>query len=219
MDWCVWGINQQICPQTETFTLYRSNPKDANSLSNDFIYALEPQILEDGTFILWIGSEDGLNRVEPQTEKFTRYRHESSNASVPGRNIVQSLAFSAADNTLWIGTMAGLCIFDDPTQPVYRQYDADRDIIQLLHNGIYDIAQDQQGVLWICTNSELIWLNPATEEARYYVNNPNIPTSLSNNSVFTVYLDQNDGVWVGTWAEGVNYFTPYRFKFQLYLGT
>ena len=36
---------------------------------------------------------------------------------------------------------------------------------------------------------------------------------LPHNSIFDLYVDQNDGVWVGTWSGGLAYFNEYIFKF------
>ena len=53
-----------------TFTKYRFDPFDSNSLAQNFIYT----IFEDKQGSIWIGTHEGLCRFDRSTEKFIRYR-------------------------------------------------------------------------------------------------------------------------------------------------
>ena len=53
-----------------SFTKYRFDPFDSNSLSQNFIYT----ILEDKYGSIWVSTFEGLCRFDRSTEKFTRYK-------------------------------------------------------------------------------------------------------------------------------------------------
>src|SRR5688572_12913266 len=54
-----------------SFTKYRFDPFDSNSLSQNFIYT----IWEDKKYgFIWVGTYEGLCRFDRSTEKFTRYK-------------------------------------------------------------------------------------------------------------------------------------------------
>ena len=49
-----------------TFTVYKSDPEDPHSLSNDNVLSM----YEARSGILWIGTENGLNRFDRDKEQF-----------------------------------------------------------------------------------------------------------------------------------------------------
>jgi len=53
-----------------SFTRYRLDPFDSNSLSQNFIYT----IWEDKYGFIWVSSFEGLCKFDRSTEKFTRYK-------------------------------------------------------------------------------------------------------------------------------------------------
>ena len=53
-----------------TFTKYRFDPFDPNSISQNFIYT----IFEDSHGVIWVSTFEGLCRFDRSTEKFTRYK-------------------------------------------------------------------------------------------------------------------------------------------------
>ena len=55
------------------FTVYRHDPDNPNSLSSNVIWALH----KDHDGLLWIGttSGGGLNKFDPDNERFVHYQH------------------------------------------------------------------------------------------------------------------------------------------------
>ena len=53
-----------------TFTKYKFDPLDSNSISQNLIYT----IFEDKFSAIWVSSFEGLCKFDPATEKFTRYK-------------------------------------------------------------------------------------------------------------------------------------------------
>ncbi len=62
---------------TRQFTHFRYNSTDPQSLSNDTVTAL----IKDRQGLFWIATHNGLNRFNPQTGKFTRYKNDPSDTT------------------------------------------------------------------------------------------------------------------------------------------
>ena len=126
--------------------------------------------------MLWFGTRgDGLNSFDPQTERFTQYRHDPENSQSLSGNTVWSI-HEGPDGVLWFGTSAGLdrlgpggsqfthfgkeaglpggsvlSILDDVALPTENRLDGGADMN-----------------LWLSTSSGLIKFDPEGETLRSY---------------------------------------------------
>ena len=136
-----------------SFTKYRFDPFDSNSLAQNFIYT----IFEDKYGSIWIGTHEGLCRFERSTEKFIRYRP-LPDAGFSNPNI--SAINEDTDGMIWVGSTSGeLCRFERQTGKFlpekidlgYRQLPGD----QTGFHSIKCIYKDQSGGLWVGSLSGL----------------------------------------------------------------
>ncbi|HMB92579.1 MAG TPA: two-component regulator propeller domain-containing protein, partial [Rhodothermales bacterium] len=100
-----YGVNI-FDPKTETFTTYnsnRDNPTAATSLSNDNVQA----VAAPDEHTLWIGTQNGLNRLDRRTETVEQYYKEDGLPS----NQIAGLAFDDQGH-LWVATNKGICRFN-----------------------------------------------------------------------------------------------------------
>lgn len=67
--------------------VWRHSPDDSASLSSSDIRCL----MEDSSGMLWIGTQaGGVNRFDPRTETFTRYRHKpNDNTTLDGDEVTE----------------------------------------------------------------------------------------------------------------------------------
>ena len=101
------GLNQY---DGNAFTVYRNNPEDSSSLSDNHVTAL----LVDRSGQLWIGTyAGGICRLDLSgTSTFLR-SHERLNPNSPAGNSIMALAEDSSGN-IWAGTwLRGL----EPVQP------------------------------------------------------------------------------------------------------
>ena len=82
-------------------------PANPDSLSSDAVFAMHQS--PDGT--LWFGTQSGLNRFDPQTQKFRAYREKQG---LPNDTVLGILEDDAG--YLWITTNNGLAKFDPRTE-------------------------------------------------------------------------------------------------------
>ena len=118
------GINLRR-EEADRFTHLRHDPGDSNSLSHDQVLS----ILEDpAEGLVWVGTGDGLNRLDPTARTVTRYREADGLLS----NMVGCMLLDDA-GFLWLGTVKGLSRFDPRTE-TFRNYDQ-RDGVGVLSAG------------------------------------------------------------------------------------
>ncbi len=94
---------QIFYPDENRFLTYLSNPDNVKSLS----YPTTTDILPQNDSTIWIGTRDGLNRFNPNTETFVRYFKKDGLpvSSIKGL-VIDDMGF------LWVTTGNGVCRFD-----------------------------------------------------------------------------------------------------------
>lgn len=111
---------------------------------------------------LWIGTDAGLKRYNPQTGSFTSFMH------VPGdtRSLSSNTVFIIHEDThgqLWLGTRGGGVNRFDPTTGRVTRYSNG-----LPHQNVTSIEEDEEGNLWLGTHGGLARFNPVTNSFRSF---------------------------------------------------
>ncbi|NUO81571.1 PAS domain S-box protein, partial [candidate division KSB1 bacterium] len=182
------------------FTVFRHDPLDPNSISDNFVAAL----YEDRESKLWIGTHNGgLNKFDPVTETFTRFRHDPQNSGSLSHNSITALC--GDKETLWIGTQNGLNRLNLKTNQITRFLHAQENPAGLSHNYINALHLDRAGALWIGTaQGGLNRYDRTAGSFAHFVHDPANPHSLSDNYVLTIFEDKFGVLWLGTARNGLN---------------
>ena len=101
--------------------------------------------------VLWVGTMEGLNRLDRETGRFTRYRHDPQDPQSLGSDAVQQILEDSAGR-LWVSTFrVGLEQFDRQTGKVVARYQHDPDDPTTIDatNRISEIYEDRTGSLWL----------------------------------------------------------------------
>jgi len=191
------------------FKVYRYDPDDTTGLSDNDITAL----YEDRSGTLWVGTKSGgLNQFDRTTGHFAHYRHDPNDPHSLSHNNVLTI-YEDQSGLLWIGTKGGgLNKFNRETEQ-FTPYQHDPDNPNSLsHDNVSSIAEDQSGFLWIATNGGgLNRFAPRSNQVDNgdfvrYRHDPNNPNSLSDDNVWSIYLDSVGTLWLGTEKGGLNRF-------------
>jgi signal transduction histidine kinase/ligand-binding sensor domain-containing protein len=209
----VWfGTNRGLVkydPYTNTKVVYLNDPLSDSSISDNYINALT--ITSGGE--LWIGTKKGLNRYIKSTDSFIQYLHSKTKGAISGNDI--SSVFEDSRKRIWIGTsLDGLNLFNPDDQKGRFE--------QVLPGSISSILQDASDRLWIGKASgggisivDLQDVDHGKLSVEEIKNDPLDDHSLGDNSVYRIFQDRNNDLWISTFGGGVNFYSKRAKQFQI----
>jgi len=180
-----------------TFTKYKFDPSDSNSLSQNLIYT----IFEDKYGTIWVSTFEGLCKFDWASEKFSRYKP-STKARFSNPNI--GAINEDSNGMIWVGSYTGgLCRFNRQTGKFLPEY---IDLAAGIKDAIQCIYKDRAGTLWVGNHTGLHNIQvtaakagqPSGYSIRSYQYDSLNPYSLSGNLVYSVFEDKAGILWVGT---------------------
>ena len=76
---------------------------------------------------------------------------------------------------------------------------------------VYCFLEDHEGNIWIGTKENGIYLlkkkSPDSYSVQQFTHQPNMPYSLSGNSVYSIFQDSHKRIWIGCYGGGINLLT------------
>jgi ligand-binding sensor domain-containing protein len=190
--------------ETKTYTRYKHDPQNPNSLSDDAVFC----ITEDHTGKLWFGTDHGgLNILDAKEGKFYTY---APNASDPWCISSQSVGvfYRDANDMIWLGTFNG-GINLATVQKFGHHRNSGGDGKGLNHNNILSFCEDHTGNIWISTDGGgLNYFDPRAGKFTYFVHDHANKQTISNNFVTNVMEDRTGQIWAGFWNGGLDKFDP-----------
>lgn len=195
------------------FRHHRHDPFRASSLSADIVWAL----LEDRSGVLWVGTiNGGVNKVNPQVQRFGLYRHHPLDNNSLGFDVVGSFYEDRAGG-IWIGMWGGGLDHFDRATGKFTHYRSDPNASGGLRNDtISAIYEDDDGFLWIGSFDGLYRLNPVNGQFTLFKHDPNERNSLINDSVYRIAPAGDGRIWLGTLG-GLTLFDPRTQRFTNFL--
>lgn len=177
-----------------TFKTYKADVYSPGILPNNTVLCMK----EDNHDNLWLGTYDGIVRMNKRTGKFKTYHLPKDS-----QRIIYTL-HTTKDGTLWVGTDGGLSYYQ-PSSDTFQTYDEKTTVItpegkkrQVGNYSVKAILEDRNGDILIGTwSSGLMRLDPKRRVFRQY------PKFNKLNSAFFLYFDKLHRLWVGTWGFGV----------------
>ena len=172
---------------------YIPDPKDPGSIGTKDLL----QIHKDNSGTLWFGSWDGggLNRLDPGTDQFRHY--------LGGYFI---LSFYEDTELFLVGTDKGLFSYNK-TNDSFSIFQGSEELIVI--NGM---IEDDEGNLWIATNSRIVKVNKKSNELFLYGAKFGIEANNLTPGPNMVKL-KNGQILKGTF-DGFHYFSPAELVFK-----
>jgi signal transduction histidine kinase/ligand-binding sensor domain-containing protein/DNA-binding response OmpR family regulator len=194
------------------FVIYRNQPTDSTSLSNNNIYCID----EDSQGKIWFGTYgSGLSFTNPTdilNLSFVSLNSENSNLSA---NMVRDIAFDAKNN-LWAATTFGLnklsadsiknrtftfeCFYSDPSNTKSLSY-----------NDVVHIFEDSKQQMWFGTFGGGVNVMTSDSTFKHFTTKD----GLNNNDVFGITEDAEGYIWLST-ENGISRFGPTNKSFENY---
>jgi ligand-binding sensor domain-containing protein/CheY-like chemotaxis protein/nitrogen-specific signal transduction histidine kinase/AraC-like DNA-binding protein len=203
------GLYKVLSRNPLRYQHFKHDDADANSLLHNEVRTL----FLDKKGELWLGTAVGVSRLSRNQEgqySFVNYRLPSH--ALKGKSWINCLAEDSEGNIL-IGTEEnGIKLLDRKSGVItpYKNLDglAGRSI-----ESVRVIKQTGSHEYWVGTIDGLYIYNAAQKKITTLRNNPDDQTTLSDNSVRSVYVDPSGTYWVGTFYGGVNSYSPLSRQF------
>ena len=148
--------------------------------------------IQDHMGFLWIGTEEGLNRMIGHSN-FDTYKFKRSDSTTISNDYITTL-FQDSRNRLWIGTKNGLNLFNREHHTFSR--------VRIEHNAphmggmvIHDMIEDTNGHFWLICGRHLVHLNGNTLEVK---GSFEVSKGDMENLNLNALLIFQSKVWVGT---------------------
>ncbi len=150
---------------------------------------------------MWIGSTSGLFHVDIENGQYNAYRYSDQDYYGINSNIIHCIT-EDHQNQIWIGTDAGVNIFD-PEQKTFHFYDV-RD--GLAGNNVCGIIEDGKNNFWLSTFSGLSYFNDEINSFRNF----SVADGFSHEEFnrYSYYRDPKDGNIYFGGVNGLNVFNP-----------
>ncbi|MBN2774808.1 MAG: hypothetical protein JXR31_11195, partial [Prolixibacteraceae bacterium] len=200
-------------PDYDNFTNFMS---DENSVLNGNICAVY-NITEDSNGLLYLSTNIGLivfNHVE-NTSKIYTIQSDGQNSI---NNSWIECVFIDSKNHIWVSTRNGLNLFDPESETFTAVAAGNEGKMQYKNVSFLDIAEDAEGSIWISSYNGLFYIeNPDKNlTLKRYVHNPEDKNSISGNRLLSIYIDEEDNLWVGSENDGLYLFNRKKQNFWKY---
>lgn len=151
------------------------------------------KIYQDHNGMIWIATEDGLNRYDGS--KFTIYKHEPDNEYSLCHNYVKTL-FEDSKGNLFIGTYNGIQLYDPETDSFTSR--ARWETGEIFESNVITILERRNGEIWLSGNN-LCSLTIQDKKLITHKLNLSIPTSM----VDYMIEDKNQCIWISKGEDGI----------------
>jgi ligand-binding sensor domain-containing protein/signal transduction histidine kinase len=167
---------------------------------NRDIFILRPELInqsvtsiyDDGKGNLWVGTDNGLNRIDRNRTHVVQYHHDPRNSGSLSADSIRAV-YRDRSNILWVGTRNGLNKYDPARDQFTRYFYNERPRVQ-----VNCLADDGRGNLWVgCSLTGIRRFSPNTGKVVAYRWQKNPPSSLGDNRVFDICVDDRGIVWLG----------------------
>ncbi|HKL18683.1 MAG TPA: two-component regulator propeller domain-containing protein [Halalkalibaculum sp.] len=201
--------------QAGEFTSYRKDPRDPNSLSDNFVQSM----FTDRSGTIWVGTAtEGLEAFNPGAVNFTHLRNDPEDDQSIAPGIVWGV-YEDKEGTLWVGSDVGaaghyLSQFDTQSGMISRYKHDAEDPSTLLFGSLRVFAEDGDENFWVGGSGGLNLFDPTTGKATRF-RHPQAEENRGRNNIFALLpTAENDTIlWVGS-AGGLDLFKTHSRTFE-----
>ena len=202
----VGGLNY-FNRESNTFTHYRHQPYNPNSLSMDDVWT----VFLDPDSILWIGTGGaGLDRYDTRTGSFSNYSYDPMDTTTISDNRIHSIYLDSYDR-MWVCTRSGLNLMDRENGKFIR-YTLDQNTPNSISdNYVSNILLDNSNRYWVGTQNGLNLFNYETGEFQNIYSHHGLPGDF----IKSILEDEQGFLWIST-DRGLARFNPDEMSFREY---
>ena len=201
----MWFATEDGLDRYDGYTLrHFAHPRDDSpGLAGNWIWSIR----EDRRSDLWFAVKNGgVARFNPQTETFTNYRHDPSDATTISSDAARDLLIDRSGQ-IWVATTGGGLSVLDPVSGRARRFahDAAR-ADSLAGDAVFALTEDHEGRVWVGTDHGLdLWM-PLSSGFKHFTHMDGDRSSLASRRVSELYVDRAGTLWVGMFDGGLSRF-------------
>ncbi|WP_228893617.1 two-component regulator propeller domain-containing protein [Pseudoduganella aquatica] len=171
-------------------------------------------IISDGKDGLWLGTAAGLHHFDTASGRFTAYAHDPQRPGTPASDRVEALARDP-EGGLWLSVWPHGIDYLPPGGSAFQHFQPDDSAAPNAKlNTVSALLLDGQRQLWIGTAGGVLRWNigsPWAQRERLPA-----PPEVGDFSVYTIYQDRSDAVWIGTQPAGLLRWDAAQQQFSSY---
>lgn len=164
---------------------------------------------------IWILHKNGLlERLNTESNKIdirnTFFKENNFNSTI------QKSLFIDSDNDVWVypGIADKSAVYFNTRKGDWTLLDVSGKL-PVSSSFVRCLGQDSEGLIWIGTDHGGVNVfNKKDQSIIVLKNDVYNNASIGQNSIISIYCEDNGTVWVGTYKNGVSYYHPHLFKFK-----
>lgn len=198
----IWFISGNI--------LYKYAPaKKETKTFNPSKYFITTSITRDQKGEIWASS---LNRIYHYSEENLSFESIALNAPSDKTNFRITVIYAWDNDTILIGTQDhGVLVYNIKTKITSSLQFTGKDPVFVRQ--FKKIGNEE---LWIASESGVYVYNLKTKKNINIRKNYNDPYAISDNAAYSITIDKENGIWIGTYFGGVNYHQKQYTQFKKY---
>jgi ligand-binding sensor domain-containing protein/DNA-binding CsgD family transcriptional regulator len=184
------------------YFISRLDPRDGSivtmlsaATSKVLTFARPIHFTPDG--LAWIGTSDGLARLDPESGAVHHFNRQTSEPSTRGLNSVNYIDEDLSGR-LWLGTTVGVIAFSPATGECRRFSRTSAPPNDLPDEYVRGLLVDERGEIWIGTPSGLNRFDPVRNRFQPVGTGREDGQKLSDSRVMALHRDRKNRLWVGT---------------------
>jgi ligand-binding sensor domain-containing protein len=196
------GLNKVLLDNNrrpERYIHYKHDPLNPNSLTSDLIYSL----YFDAKNKLWIGTDNGLNCLDPESGTITRYVPDSTNPESLS-NATAYYIYGDVSEEMWIATDFGINKYNPETNGFIHYVHDEKDTNSVIINEILTFYEDSENRMWVGTFSGGLDLFDRKLNRFTHFNSIK---ELSDAVIYGIFEDTKSNLWMST-NNGIIQFNP-----------
>ncbi len=168
--------------RTEQFTHIRHDKNNPASLVNDSSHVL----FIDRQHFLWVGTHNGLSRMDTKTGKCTNYIYDPADSLSIGKGHINCI-IQDKSNRIWVGNDEDMFVLDSQSGK-FKRY-------KIGSGSLAMGCSDLDGVLWVACNAGLYFFDQQTDRFKKFTSQI-FPEGIDG--ICGLVEDEKGNLWVST---------------------
>ena len=195
---CWWAYTSRdgvIWMSTQQNNLYRINPSQITIPHTETGNAILSFAEEPATGGLWLGTDNGLYKLNKDRQIIRHYSHDMGDAASMSNNIV-NVIYRDSKGRMWLGTENGLNLFD-PLRETFKRFQHDPAKPAGIFSGsVNAIYESREGLFWIGGLGGLSLMDRDSGTFTHFRRNPKSSGNLVNDMVTGLTEDRSGNLWI-----------------------